>query len=63
MRNETHSRPLNVLIAGGGVAAREAPDGRRRAVADVCPWDPPTKIVARHPGPYPANGNRGFAAA
>jgi hypothetical protein len=27
-------------------------------VSDVCPWDPPTKIAARHLGPYLANGER-----
>ncbi len=35
-------------------------DGRgvNSIVSDVCPWDPPTKIVARHLGPYLAEGDR-----
>jgi sulfide:quinone oxidoreductase len=30
----------------------------RSSVSTVCPWDPPTKIVARHLGPYLANADR-----
>jgi len=32
--------------------------GVNSIVSDVCPWDPPTKIVARHLGPYLAQGDR-----
>jgi sulfide:quinone oxidoreductase len=35
----------------GGVATSST-------VSDVCPWDPPTKIAARHLGPYLAHGRR-----
>ena len=30
----------------------------RSTMSDVCPWDPPTKIVARHLGPYLAHADR-----
>lgn len=32
--------------------------GFSSTVSDVCPWDPPTKIAARHLGPYLADGDR-----
>ena len=32
--------------------------GFSSTVSDVCPWDPPTKVVARHLGPYLAHGDR-----
>lgn len=32
--------------------------GFSSTVSDVCPWDPPTKIAARHLGPYLAHGDR-----
>ncbi|MEA2142603.1 MAG: sulfide:quinone oxidoreductase [Solirubrobacteraceae bacterium] len=39
--------------------ARLAGDGEfRSTVSDVCPWEPPTKIVARHLGPYLAHADR-----
>jgi sulfide:quinone oxidoreductase len=38
-------------------------DGFESTVSDVCPWDPPAKIVARHLGPYLADGDRAVAHA
>jgi sulfide:quinone oxidoreductase len=39
--------------------AELAGDGEfRSTVSDVCPWEPPTKIVARHLGPYLAQADR-----
>lgn len=35
---------------------------QRSTVGTTCPWDPPTKIVARHLGPYLAEGDRQHAA-
>ena len=32
--------------------------GFRSTVSAVCPWDPPTKIIARHLGPYLAGADR-----
>jgi sulfide:quinone oxidoreductase len=32
--------------------------GFHSTVSDVCPWDPPTKLVARHLGPYLAREER-----
>ena len=32
--------------------------GFRSSVSDVCPWEPPGKLVARHLGPYLADGGR-----
>ncbi|MEA2183731.1 MAG: sulfide:quinone oxidoreductase [Solirubrobacteraceae bacterium] len=32
--------------------------GFSSTVSDICPWDPPTKIVARHLGPYLAHADR-----
>jgi hypothetical protein len=67
MSAEITSRPLDVLVAGGGVAGGEArlveaelaADGSfSSTVSDACPWDPPEKIVARHLGPYLARGVR-----
>ena len=38
--------------------AELAGDGEfRGTVSDVCPWDPPTKIVARHLGPFLAKAD------
>jgi sulfide:quinone oxidoreductase len=56
-------RPIlrGVLLTGNGASYLEAElhdDGFRSTVSDVCPWDPPTKIVARHLGPYLARGDR-----
>jgi len=50
------------LLTGAQVRYLEAEldeDGEfRSTVSDVCPWDPPTKIAARHLGPYLAHGTR-----
>jgi len=35
----------------------------RSTVSDVCPWDPPAKIVARHLGPYLADADRAAVRA
>lgn len=41
------------------LSAEPVGDGQfRSTVSDVCPWDPPTKIVARHLGPYLASADR-----
>ena len=45
------TRYLEAELLDGGVAASST-------VSDVCPWDPPTKIAARHLGPYLAHGHR-----
>jgi len=45
------TRYLEAELLDGGVAATST-------VSDVCPWDPPTKIAARHLGPYLAHGHR-----
>jgi sulfide:quinone oxidoreductase len=59
-------RPLRpvirgVLLTGEGSRYLEAKlvgdDGFGSTVSEVCPWDPPTKIVARHLGPYLARGD------
>lgn len=61
------AQPLRPVIRGAlltGAATRylEAElvgdGGFRSTVSDVCPWDPPTKIDARHLGPYLARGDR-----
>ncbi len=44
------TRFLEAELAGDG--------GFTSTVSDVCPWDPPAKIVARHLGPYLAQGDR-----
>jgi sulfide:quinone oxidoreductase len=57
-------RPVlrGMLLTGGDaiyLEARLAGDGEfRSTVSDVCPWEPPTKIVARHLGPYLAHADR-----
>jgi sulfide:quinone oxidoreductase len=57
-------RPVirGALLTGGGSRFFEAEmlghGGFSSTVSDVCPWDPPTKIVARHLGPYLARGDR-----
>jgi sulfide:quinone oxidoreductase len=64
---EIDSQPLRPVIRGAlltGAATRYleaelAADGTfASSVSDVCPWDPPTKIAARHLGPYLADGDR-----
>jgi len=47
-------RFLEVEIAGGVVV--------RSQVSDVCPWEPATKIAARHLGPYLERGERAAAS-
>jgi sulfide:quinone oxidoreductase len=44
------TRFLEAELAGDG--------GFTSTVSDVCPWDPPAKIVARHLGPYLAQEDR-----
>jgi sulfide:quinone oxidoreductase len=57
-------RPVlrGVLLTGGAPRFLEADltgdRGFSSTVSDVCPWDPPTKLVARHLGPYLARGER-----
>lgn len=56
-------RPVirGVLLTGDDrryLEAEMAGDGFTSTVSDVCPWDPPTKIVARHLGPYLACDDR-----
>ena len=57
-------RPVvrGALLTGSGTRFLEAElDGGvavSSTVSDVCPWDPPTKIAARHLGPYLADGRR-----
>jgi sulfide:quinone oxidoreductase len=42
--------------------AQLASDGEfRSTVSDVCPWEPATKVVARHLGPYLAQADRPIA--
>jgi sulfide:quinone oxidoreductase len=60
-------QPLQPVLQGMLMTGREplyfeaelGPDGAfSSAVTDVCPWDPATKIAARHLGPYMAHGER-----
>ena len=57
-------RPVlrGMLLTGDDTVYLEAEldgDGDvRSTMSDVCPWEPPTKIVARHLGPYLANADR-----
>ena len=57
-------RPVmrGVLLTGGDTRFFEAEligdGGFHSTVSSVCPWDPPTKIAARHLGPYLAAGDR-----
>ena len=57
-------RPVlrGALLTGAGTRFLEAElDGgvaTSSTVSKVCPWDPPTKIAARHLGPYLAHGRR-----
>jgi sulfide:quinone oxidoreductase len=44
------TRFLEAELAGDG--------GFTSTVSDICPWDPPAKIVARHLGPYLAQKDR-----
>jgi len=53
-----------MLLTGDDTRFLEAelgPGGFTSTVSDVCPWDPPAKIVARHLGPYLAHGDRNAA--
>ncbi|MFP5362986.1 MAG: FAD-dependent oxidoreductase [Thermoleophilia bacterium] len=64
-------RPLEPVIRGmlltGDVTryfeAQLGDEGFVSTVSDVCPWDPPVKVVARHLGPYIAHGDRAAAHA
>jgi sulfide:quinone oxidoreductase len=64
-----HPQPVRpvirgVLFTGGDPRFLEAElvgDGFSSSVSDVCPWDPPSKIVATHLGPYLAGGDRHHA--
>ncbi len=57
-------RPVvrGMLLTGADTVYLEAQlagDGEfRSTVSDVCPWEPATKIVARHLGPYLAHSDR-----
>ena len=62
----TLPEPLRPVIRGMLLTGEDAlylsaePVGEgafRSTVSDVCPWDPPTKIVARHLGPYLASAD------
>lgn len=46
----TKSRFFEAELAGDG--------GFHSTVSDVCPWEPPAKLAARHLGPYLARGER-----
>jgi len=54
------------LMTGAGTrylqAELDAGSATNSTVSDTCPWDPPTKIAARHLGPYLAQGQRHPAA-
>jgi sulfide:quinone oxidoreductase len=60
-------RPVirGMLLTGGAPLFVEAElagdEGFRSTVSDVCPWDLPEKIVARHLGPYLARGDHASA--
>jgi sulfide:quinone oxidoreductase len=62
-------RPVirGMLLTGHGARFLEAElgaDGEfRSTVSAVCPWDPPTKLAARHLGPYLADADRALAHA
>lgn len=62
-------RPVlrGVLMTGRAplfLTAEMAADGSfNSTVSDTCPWDPPTKIVARHLGPYLDDRQRDAARA
>lgn len=59
MTTDMHQHPLTALTAGGAVAELEAMLAEFcSTVSDVCPGDPPTKIVSRHLGPYLTNADR-----
>jgi sulfide:quinone oxidoreductase len=45
------------------IEAEMGDGGFTSTVSDICPWDPPTKIVAAHLGPYLAHGDRTAARA
>ena len=47
-----HPLFLEAELAGAGAGPMTS------TVSDVCPWNPPTKIAARHLGPYLADGDR-----
>ena len=60
-------RPLRTVLRGVLLTGREprfleaelvADGGFSSTVSDVCPWDPPSKIVAAHLGPYLARHDR-----
>jgi sulfide:quinone oxidoreductase len=55
-----------MLLTGDDTRYLEAElgsEGFSSTVSDVCPWDPPAKLVARHLGPYLAHGDRDAAHA
>jgi sulfide:quinone oxidoreductase len=50
-----------MLLTGEDTRFLEAelgPGGFNSTVSDVCPWDPPAKVVARYLGPYLEHGPR-----
>jgi sulfide:quinone oxidoreductase len=60
-------QPLQPVLQGMLMTGREplffeadiGPDGAiGSTVSDACPWDPSTKVAARHLGPYIAHGER-----
>jgi sulfide:quinone oxidoreductase len=62
---EIDAPPLRPVIRGALLtghetcffeAERVGEAGVSSTVSDICPWDPPAKIVARHLGPYLADG-------
>lgn len=55
-----------MLLTGDATRFFEAEpgaDGFVSTVSDICPWQPATKVVARHLGPYLADGERATAHA
>ena len=61
-RSPVHPTIRGALMTGRATHFLEAQlggDGAKRStITDVCPWDSPAKIAAKHLGPYLADGKR-----